>query len=50
MMLTDEQVEHLKEIFMSSTEEEIIQLMFKAGYDQAIEDLTGYETTGIGAY
>ena len=49
-MLTDEQVEQFKEMFMTLSEEEKLQFMFKAGYDQAIEDLNGYEQTGIGAY
>ena len=49
-MLTDDQVLDFKEMVDGLEIAEIIQLMFKAGYDQAIEDLTGYETTGIGAY
>ena len=49
-MLTEDQVLDFKEMVDGLEIDEIILLMFKAGYDQAIEDLNGYEKTGIGVY
>ena len=49
-MLTKEQIEQFKELLETLPDDKIIEVLFDAGYQQAIDDLNGYETTGIGAY